>query len=56
MPSGVAPMVALEPDNAALAAAKIMSVSNNNIRNKIKTFQEANRNKLIEDDKSLLIK
>lgn len=56
MPSGVAPMVVLEPDNAALAAAKIIAVSNENIRNKIADFQETNRNKLIDDDNSLIIK
>ena len=56
MPSGVAPMVVLEPDNAALAAAKIFAVSNENIRDKIKNFQKTNRNKLTEDDNSLLIK
>jgi 5-(carboxyamino)imidazole ribonucleotide mutase len=49
-------MVVLEPDNAAHAAAKIMAVSNENIRIKIKNFQEAIRNKLIEDDKLLLTK
>jgi len=56
MPSGVAPMVILEPENAALAAAKIIAVFDENIRNKIKIFQETNRNKLIEDDNSLITK
>ena len=56
MPSGVAPMVVLEPDNAALAAAKIIALSDENIRNKIKNFQEINRNKLTEDDNSLMVK
>ena len=56
MPSGVAPMVVLEPDNAALAAAKIFAISNELICNKIKNFQEINRNKLIEDDNLLIEK
>jgi len=53
MPSGVAPMVVLEPKNAALAAAKILSLSNENIRNKVIEFQEKQRQKLIEDNASL---
>jgi len=53
MPSGVAPMVVTEPDNAALAAAKIFAVSDENIRTKVKDFQEINRKKLLEDDNSL---
>ena len=53
MPSGVSPMVVLEPDNAALAAAKILAVSDENIREKIKNFQKKNRDKLIDDDNSL---
>jgi len=56
MPSGVAPMVITEPDNAALAAAKIIAISNENVRNKVKTLQELNRNKLIDDDNSLIAK
>lgn len=53
MPSGVAPMVVLEPKNAALAAAKIFSVTDVNIRNKVIAFQEKQREKLIEDNASL---
>ncbi len=53
MPSGVAPMVVLAPKNAALAAAKILSMSNDNIRNKVIKFQEKQRQKLIEDNASL---
>jgi len=53
MPSGVAPMVILEPKNAALAAAKIFSVSDENIRKKVMEFQENQRQKLIGDNASL---
>lgn len=53
MPSGVAPMVVLSPKNAALAAAKIFSVSDENIRAKVIAFQENQRQKLIEDNTSL---
>ncbi len=53
MPSGVAPMVILNPSNAALAAAKILALSNDKIREKIKEFQEKQRQKLIEDNQSI---
>ena len=53
MPSGVAPLVVLSPKNAALAAAKILSMSNEGIRNKVKEFQENQRQRLIEDNASI---
>lgn len=53
MPSGVAPMVVLDPKNAALAAAKILSISNESIRNNVIRFQENQRQKLMEDNASL---
>ncbi|HKL71961.1 MAG TPA: AIR carboxylase family protein [Marinilabiliaceae bacterium] len=54
MPSGVAPMVVLEPDNAALAAAKIFGVSNETIRKNVAVFQKTHRDKLEADNQSLL--
>jgi 5-(carboxyamino)imidazole ribonucleotide mutase len=56
MPSGVSPMLITEPDNAALAAAKIFGITNANIRKKIIEFQESQRKKLIDDDTQLLSK
>jgi 5-(carboxyamino)imidazole ribonucleotide mutase len=53
MPSGVAPMVILEPENAALAAAKIIGLSDEKIKNKVKKYQEKQRYKLIEDNNAL---
>ena len=53
MPSGVAPMVVLSPKNAALAAAKILSLSDEKIRSKVIEFQEQQRQRLIEDNASL---
>ncbi len=50
MPSGVAPLVILDPQNAALAAAKIFALSNEKLRNKVIEFQEAQRKKLLEDN------
>lgn len=53
MPSGVAPLVILSPENAALATAKIFGISNENIRQKVVEFQEKQRQKLKEDNASL---
>ncbi len=53
MPSGVSPMVVLEPENAALAAAKIIALVDPEVRKKVEEFQEKMRQKLGEDDASL---
>jgi 5-(carboxyamino)imidazole ribonucleotide mutase/phosphoribosylaminoimidazole-succinocarboxamide synthase len=53
MPSGVAPMVILEPANAALAAAKIFGQSNPEILAKVKDFQENHRQRLYAADEEL---
>lgn len=54
MPSGVAPLVVLEPDNAALAAAKIFALSDEKIRQNVMAFQKSHRDKLEADNQSLL--
>ena len=54
MPSGVAPLVILNPENAALAAAKILGISNENVREKVVEFQENQRQKLKDDNASLV--
>lgn len=53
MPSGVAPLVILEPSNAALAAAKILGLGNPKIQEKIREHQEALRAKLEKADEEL---
>ncbi len=53
MPSGVAPLVILNPENAALAAAKILGISNEKVQKKVVEFQEQQRAKLKEDNASL---
>jgi len=53
MPLGVAPMVILDTENAALAAAKIFAFSNAEIRTKVMEYQEMQRQKLISDDASI---
>jgi 5-(carboxyamino)imidazole ribonucleotide mutase len=54
MPSGVAPLTILSPENAALAAAKILGLSSPEIRVKIAAFQEKKRNELEEADRILM--
>jgi len=53
MPSGVAPLVVLEPENAALAAAKMVALVDPEVRKRVEKFQERMRQKLEEDDSSL---
>lgn len=53
MPSGVAPLTILSPENAALAAAKIIGLSNPEIRAKIAAYQEKKRSELEEADQNL---
>jgi len=50
MPSAVAPMVVLEPANAALAAAKILGLADKRIQEKIKEYQTSVRKALEKDD------
>lgn len=54
MPSGVAPLTVLSPENAALAAAKIIGLSNPKIKQKIVEFQDKKRRELEEADQNLV--
>jgi 5-(carboxyamino)imidazole ribonucleotide mutase len=54
MPSGVAPMVILSPKNAALAAAKILGLTNEKIRTEVAKFQYTQRQKLMDDNDMIL--
>lgn len=53
MPSGVAPMLVSEPENAALAAAKILALSDNKLRDKIIEYQSKMKETLFNDDKEV---
>ena len=53
MPSGVAPLVILEPENAALAAAKIIGLSNQGVQEKVREYQGELRAKLEKDDQEI---
>jgi 5-(carboxyamino)imidazole ribonucleotide mutase len=50
MPSGVAPLVVLNPENAALAAAKILGLENPSIYEKISKFQLEKRKEVAKAD------
>ncbi len=54
MPSGVAPLTILSPENAALASAKILGLSNPNIKMKISEYQEKKRAELEQADSDLV--
>ena len=52
MPRGVAPLIVLEPENAALAAAKILAVACPELRSRIEGAQEAERQRVLESSGS----
>lgn len=54
MPSGVAPLTVISPENAALAAAKILGLSNPGIQKRIIEFQNKKRKELEEADNNLV--
>jgi 5-(carboxyamino)imidazole ribonucleotide mutase len=53
VPSGVAPAVVLEPENAALLAAKILGLADPALRAKVQQSQEEQRRRLFNADESL---
>ncbi len=53
MPSGIAPAIVLEPVNAALLAAKILGLSDVNVRQTVEEFQRKQAEKILTDDGSL---
>jgi 5-(carboxyamino)imidazole ribonucleotide mutase len=53
MPSGVAPAVILEPSGAALLAAKILGLSDPEVRQKIEAAQKAAADKIMRDDSQI---
>lgn len=51
MPSGVSSMTVLEPQQAALAAVKILALTNKSLRSKISQFQKHIKEKIVSQDK-----
>lgn len=54
MPSGVAPLTILSPENEALASAKILGLSNPHIKLKIIEYQDKKRTEIEAADKELV--
>lgn len=50
MPSGVAPMLVLNPENAALAVAKIIGIKDEGVRKRVEEYQKNQQKKLIDAD------
>lgn len=50
MPAGVAPVVVLEPVNAALAAAKMLSLADPKVAKSVAAFQEQARARVLQAD------
>jgi len=53
MPSGVAPLTVLEPEAAALAAAKILALRRPELVERVRAYQETQRQKVEEADRKL---
>lgn len=51
MPSGVAPVVILNPKNAALSTAKIFGIENPSVSKKVVQFQLEKRKEVVDTDK-----
>ena len=53
MPSGVAPLVILEPSGAAVAAAKVLATSDPDLRARVATYQGEMTQSIVAADASL---
>jgi 5-(carboxyamino)imidazole ribonucleotide mutase len=53
MPAGIAPALVLEPGNAALLAAKILGMVDEDVRAAISTSREKAVKKILQDDRAL---
>ncbi|MBS3790941.1 MAG: AIR carboxylase family protein [Candidatus Thermoplasmatota archaeon] len=53
MPSGVCPMVVLGTEQAGLAAAKMLGLTDKDLQKRIKDYQEENRKQIDKDDKEV---
>ncbi len=53
MPSGIAPALVAEPANAALLAAKILGLVDQDVARAVATFMEENARRILDDDVSL---
>jgi phosphoribosylaminoimidazole carboxylase PurE protein len=54
MPSGVAPLLVLEPEAAALAAAKMLALGDPELRGRVEAFQARQRDRAMADDRAVV--
>lgn len=55
MPSGVAPLTVLEPEQAGLAVAKIFALKDRGLAEKVKIYQEEKRSEIEREDKNIIL-
>jgi len=53
MPKGVSPLVILQPENAAVAAAKILAATDSDLRGRIEAYQAELRKRVEKDDEKV---
>ncbi len=53
MPSGVGPMVVLDPENAALAAAKIIGIYDKDVKRKVINYQRKKKEEVYKADEEV---
>ena len=53
MPSGVAPMLVMDAENAALAAAKILALKNEKVAEKVRKYQEWKKEEVYAADEDV---
>jgi 5-(carboxyamino)imidazole ribonucleotide mutase/phosphoribosylaminoimidazole-succinocarboxamide synthase len=53
MPSGIAPLVVLDPGGAALAAAKILGIGDPAVKTAVESAQAARTQTIIDDDQAI---
>jgi len=53
MPRGVAPLLVLQPENAALAAAKILGMADPALRGRVEAYQKGMRDRVGKDDEKV---
>ena len=52
MPSGIGSVVTIEPEGAALAAAKIFALEDKKLEERVKAYQKAKKEEVVRADES----
>lgn len=53
MPSGVAPLLVLEPEQAGIASAKILALKSDQLKERINAYQDERKKEIEEGDKEV---